>query len=162
MGVGLVCAQCGQRIIGVGKKAYGKVYCESCYEALMNNIQKNESAKKELTDYICKLFVSRDCPEDVIYAIDTSIRDGKKISGIKGTIYYYFEIMGHQADLSTIHTINFVIKTEYENARKYFMKQQEIKRKNAEVDLNLPPVIIKINTEQGRKKDPPPFKIEDL
>ena len=70
--------------------------------------------------------------------------------------------MGHAADLSTIHSISFVIKTEYENARKYFAKQQEIKRKNAEVDLNLPPMTIKINPEQGNTKKSLPFKIEDL
>lgn len=159
----VVCAQCGQRIIGVGNRAYGKVYCNSCYESLMAEAQKNEIAKHELGDYICKLFSILECPPSAFYSIDMAVRDGRKISGIKGTLYYYYEILGHPADKDNIGMLGFIIKTEYENASRYFSKQKEIRKKNAEVNLDLPPVTVKIDVNRETKqKKVMPFKIEDL
>lgn len=162
MGTGLVCAKCGQRIIGVSKRAYGKTYCAGCYEELVATIEQSETEKKELMNYICKLFALPDCPSDAEYAIDAAVRDGKKISGVRGTLYYYFEILGHSADANAVHSVNYIIKTEYDNAHKYFIRQRNIKEQNAKVDLNLPPVTIKIDLNRKTKENKISFRIEDL
>ena len=87
------CARCGQRLVGVGIKLKDGTYCTDCYNIKVSELQKEEEAKKEIYDYIKQIFECETLPPSVTSGIDTLINQGKKASGIKGTLWYYYLIM---------------------------------------------------------------------
>ncbi len=155
------CIRCGQRIVGAKHVYGGKAYCEACYKALMDELAKTESQKADLYKYICNLFGKQECPEVVVYGVDKLLASGYKISGIKATVWWWYEIEGHSPD-----NINFIIKVvteQYKNAREYVIKQKEINAANDQIDLhNVPTQHITINSKKNSRTWKPNYRMEDL
>ena len=156
------CAGCGKELIGISYPHGGKSYCLDCHEAILSELLKAEEQKTALYNYIRELFNIGEIPEMVLMAIDRELKSGKKIKGIQSTIKYYYEVEGHEA--KNIDYLSFVIKDQYDNARKYseYIKAQQ--EHNSKIDLNVPPVVIKIDPKKNyngnRKKTS--CNIEDL
>lgn len=100
----------------------------------------------------------QECPEYVLYVIDRSVKEGKKLSGIKGTLTYYYNIKGNAPD--NVNFIGAVIQREYNNAAQYFEEQRKIRATNEQVDINVPPVTVKISPSGSKKKQK--YRMEDL
>lgn len=159
MAKGVPCCKCGNSIIGSLRKYQGKIYCEHCYEVVMEEAQRFEEEKQKLINFIKDLFSVRECPEVVLYALDRALKDGKKLSGIKGTLIYYYNIKGNAAD--NITYVGMVIQREYNNAAKYYEDSKRIRAINDQIDINVPPVKVAIHsTTKERKK--PDYRMEDL
>lgn len=156
----LYCAKCGQRLIGNGHRHLSKNYCDSCYEKVMQELEALELEKDRLYGYIKELFGCVECPAEVIYTIENAIKYGKKVSGIRATLWYYYEIEGHSTD--NILLVNKVIKEQYDNARKYIENTKSIKTQNEKIDLNVEPVTIQLQSNVNKKKKTLKYKMEDL
>ena len=155
----LYCAKCGQRLIGNGHRFLSKNYCDSCYEKEMVELEALEAEKDRLYGYIKELFGISECPSEVIYAIENNIKYGKKVSGIRATLWYYYEIQGHTTDISFL---NKIIKEQYDNARKYIESARQIKKQNDQTNLNVEPITVKLHSNINKKKRSAKYKMEDL
>ena len=154
----LTCAKCGHRIIGNGSRHLGKTYCNACYDQIINELAELEKAKEHLYNYIKKLFGEAELPSDVISIIDYNLKNGKKPKGIEGTLYYYYEVLGHEPN--NLYFIGKVIKEEYAHARDYMEERKRIMDANKEVDINVPPVTCTI--ERPKNKVKIKYRMEDL
>ena len=155
------CHRCKQRIVGLRHRYDGKEYCDECYNTLMQELQELEQQKVALYAYIGNLFGVSECPDYVIYAIDKAIKSGKKVKGIEGTIYWYYQIQNHLAN--NIGEVVTIINTEYENARKYVASQREIARQNEEVNFtDIPAKTVQIVSNRRKKKWKSNYRMEDL
>ena len=125
----------------------------------MEEAQRFEEEKQKLVLFIKELFAIQECPELVLYAIDRALKEGKKLSGIKGTLIYYYNIKGNAPD--NINIIGTIIQREYANASKYFEDVRHIKAVNEQIDINVPPVTVKIKTGGSRHKKRK-YRMEDL
>ena len=154
-----ICSKCGNKIVTGIRKYQGKYYCAHCYDQIMEEAQRFEDEKQKLVLFIKDLFMIQECPEIVLYVIEKALREGKKLSDIKGTLLYYYNIQGNAPD--NISYIGTVIQREYANAAKYFEETKRIKAANEAIDINVPPVVIRIHTaDQKRKKMK--YRMEDL
>lgn len=156
----LYCARCNQRLIGNGHRYLSKNYCDACYEKEMTELEALEIEKERLYGYIKELFGCTECPAEVVYNIENYIKYGKKVSGIRATIYYYYEIQGHPAD--NILFLNKIIREQYDNARKYYEMAKTIKKQNDQTDLNVEPVVVQLQSNVNKKKRSIKYKMEDL
>jgi len=153
------CSKCGKKIITGVRKYQGKYFCEHCYELAMAEAQQFEEEKQKLILFIKDLFSIQECPEVVLYAIERSLKEGKKLSGIKGTLHYYYNIKGNAPD--NVSYIGTVIQREYNNACQHFEETKRIRAANELVDLNVPAVTVKIKTT-GARQQKRKYRMEDL
>ena len=153
------CAKCGNRIIANIRRYQGNNYCDHCYELVMEEAQRMEDDKQKLYSFIREMFSVSQLPELVLYIIDKALKEGKKLSGIRGTLNYYYNIKGKPVD--DILSIGRIIQTEYENASKYYEEARRIQKINENIDLNVKPVTVVVkSTKDSRKK--PNYRMEDL
>lgn len=160
MASGLLCTSCGCKILGKGRRLEGAIYCEDCYQKKMTEKINLDNAKAELYTYITNLFGLGDCPTPVISYIDRALKYGKKIPGIRATIKYYYEIEGHS--LNYIEGLGRIIDDNYIKAREYYAQQEEIRKKNLKININVPPKVVTINQQSNTSKKMPKYKMEDL
>ena len=101
-------------------------------------------------------------PVEVLNAISREVNDNKKLSGIKLTLKYYYEIEGNPPNSPT--QIIFVIRDFYEEAKKHYAKVREIREHNEQIDLNVPPVTVKLTLDDlsTKNKERFSYNIEDL
>lgn len=159
------CSACGCKIANGMKYNYGgKQYCFDCYQKLQEQLLQEDEGKKELYDYIKKLFSLSEVPEDVILGIDREIAKGKKLRGIYLTIHYYYEIEEHAR--KNITQILYIIRDYYEAAKQYEASVRELEKVNDKVDLTPRTRKIRLKPEDLNKKTNPPqkpkYSIEDL
>ena len=155
----IICAKCGQKIVvGNGNRHKGKIYCNGCYDLVIQEELTQELAKEELYNYIKELFGKAECPSEIVYAIEQALGFGRKIKGIKATIYYYYEIAGNEAN--NIYLVPKVIREQYENAKIYIEKVQTTMEANKNTEINPPPICVRM-TQPSRKKTTK-YKMEDL
>lgn len=160
---GGVCSEC-KRILGTSLKYshQGRVFCFDCFQKVQAQLLEDEKKRQELYDYIKKIFNISSISADILSSIDHLIKDGKKLSGIKATLYYYYEIMGSSTPLSSLY---FVIRDHYDEAHDYFVKQHQVAEANAQVKINPSSVTItldpkKLHEESSKKKFK--YNIEEL
>ena len=160
------CSLCGQLIVpGTEKILDGKKYCASCYLKALEAKQRSIALKAELLDYIIQLFGVGECPPYVSSAIDKAVANGKKLSGIKATIHYYYKVLNNPATPDTLVYISTVIEEWYEKTKLYIYEQKEIYEKNLKINLNIPPqkvIIDKNKLEKKENKGLPKYRMEDL
>ncbi len=125
----------------------------------MEEAQRFEEEKQRLINFIKDLFSVQECPEVVLYALERAIKDGKKLSGIKGTLVYYYQELGNSPDNITI--VGNIIQRYYEKAAEHFKKKKEQRAINEKIDINVPPVIVKIRSSTKEIKKPK-YRMEDL
>ena len=93
------------------------------------------------------------------YTSKPSITGAKvEMEGIEGTIYYYFEVLGHEPN--NIYLLGKVIRDEYEHARTYMEERKRIMEANKDVEIDVPPVTYKIDRPKGNRKIK--YRMEDL
>lgn len=161
MAEALLCARCGQRVVGNGHYYAGRKYCAHCYDELMQELIELDKAKEDLYNYIKTLFGVSECPQEVIYTIDRALGKGKKLKGIRATIWYYYEIQGHAPDNTS--SLSRVINDYYEDAKNYINHVNDVKAKNAELDLSdVPTVVVKVDLNNLEKKKKIKYRMEDL
>lgn len=156
-----ICSCCGNRITSVKYNLNGKTLCYSCYYKAGQQTESLEQQLQPLYDYIKEIFGLADLPAVVVSQIKAEINGGKKISGIMATLKYHYTIMG--AHVGSVEYIKYIIRDQYENAKAYYEQMKKLKQQNAQVDLNVPPVVVKV-TPESLKKEKPKFgyNIEDL
>ena len=152
------CPKCQQVIIGSGHLYNGKLYCDQCYTQIIEEVQQLELQKRDLFDFIKELFMIESIPDSWIYTIDQLLSSGKKISGIKMTLIYYYQILGNTPN--EVYGLS-VVKKYYEDAYQYALKQQEIEKLNREHQEKAEQVTVRINRPVSAKRKPD-YRIEDL
>ena len=155
------CQDCGSKIIGMKYTHNGKNYCYACYKKLQDLLVEQENQKQALYKYIKELFGIAEIPTEVLSFIDRELSNGKKIKGMEHTLRYYYEIEGHSP--SSVNNIIYIIMNQYEAAKNYAINNKKLQKQNAAVDLNVPPVVVKIDprnlVSRAQKKK---YKMEDL
>ena len=162
MSTSYFCTKCGTRIVGTSFKIRGKNVCGACYAEEMKVLEDIEDQKKDLYKYICSLFSLKECPIQYIDDINRLVKDGYKVSGIRATIQYYFQIMGNQSNTINIPFIGKIIELNYLKAKQYFEEVKKVQEENEKVDLNIPPKIVYINPQKNKRKKTVKYKMEDL
>lgn len=147
---GTFCQECGKKIVGQPHKCGSKMVCGSCYVKYQDSLLKEESKKKELYDYLKKLFGVVDCPDAVINALARFFESGKKTEGMRFTIYYYYEIMGNPPD--RINEVPWVIRDYYDEAKAYIESMKKLGEENQTVSIATEPEIVKIAKPTSRKR----------
>lgn len=147
-----ICAECGSKIVGAPFRLNGKLLCGSCYKKELQARAEEEQSKKELRDYIKTLFGVESCPAFVANALERMQSEGKKLSGIRYTIYYYYEIMGNPAINTKVGEVPWIVRDYYEEARDYVNKMAELAKQNELVDIKTEPIRIKIKQPSRRKR----------
>jgi len=159
-----ICNSCKNKITGLKYTYEGKGYCYSCYQTIQEELLKTEQDKQELYTYIKQLFAISEIPQEVVMGIDRELANGKKLKGIKNTLWYYYEICGYTGSVSGVV---YTIRDQYENARAYVLQMNKIKEINKTVDINVPEnkIVIKqsdLQKTQTNPRDKINYRIEDL
>ena len=136
------CSRCGKKIIGTAHKLNDSFYCGDCYQNEMQSLASLEKEKKELYDYIKGLFGKSSCPESVTNAIERSLASGRKIAGIRFTIYYYYQVLANSAE--NINEVPWIIRDYYDEARDYAVGMRRLGEENRKVVIDKTPSEIKI------------------
>lgn len=154
----MTCSECKKKISTNRYKIGSNIYCKECFDKHMAELKDIEEKKKELYNYIKKLFVISDIPESVLNSIDRRIAGGKKVVGIQKTLHYYYEIGEHTA--TKIEWVPSIIDNYYEEAKKYEKNMREVAEHNSKVDLTPNTRVIRIRPSdlEARK---PSFKKPD-
>lgn len=163
VGTAFICHKCGNKSTGMKYTFRGQNYCYSCYQKIMQQQENQISEKEHLYNYIKQLFSVCEIPTEVINLIEKELANEKKIKGMELTLKYYYEILGKN---STINTVGYIIRDQYENAKKYFEEVKQIQENNKQVEFDkIPARIIQINPrdlESKVRSNKPKYKIEDL
>lgn len=155
-----ICSLCGSIIRDFSMILNNKVVCTNCYNKEIERLEKEESAREELLKYIKEMF-GCECPSDVIGLIDKADILGKKISGIKATIWYYYGVLENSHTPADIQYLYKNINDNYENARKYVEERRQLHDKNMAVNINVPANTVTIHSSRDDRKKPQ-YKMEDL
>lgn len=109
-----------------------------------------------------ELFQLNEIPEDVVNTINRFLEKGKTLNGIQKTLYYYYQILENKS--LDIKKIKYIIEEYYDQTKKYFIKQSEIKKINENFVDNSRVVTVKINPDELFKKarEKNKINIEDL
>lgn len=159
-----ICKGCGRRVEGVQYTLDGKALCYDCFQKRDAEKRRAEAEKKELYDYVARLFDIKELPQSAIDRLDRLIKDGKKPKAMKATLYYHYAIMGNSP--KDPDEAFYAIKDDYDRARKYVEEMRELKKKNDEVKLTSRQITVKIDPDSlppsSRKREKKLVKIEDL
>lgn len=136
------CSHCGKKIVGASHKVNDACYCGDCYPIVMQSLAALEKEKKELYDYIKGLFGKTNCPDPVINAVERALASGKKVAGVRFTVYYYYQILANTAE--NINEVPWIIRDYYDEARDYAVKMKELGETNRKVTIDKTPSEIKI------------------
>jgi len=164
-GISIRCARCGQAIVGQALRIKSSPYCVNCYDLEIAAKQKGEQERQELYNLITEIFNFNECPIEIVSAIDKLLEEGKDLSGIKTTVWYYYKILENDVHENSQYFFYKLIKEQYMVAQDYVQKMNELNEKNMKVNLDVPPrtVIVHVshNNEEGVRKQPN-YKMEDL
>lgn len=154
------CSKCGQIITGATFTFQKEKYCGNCYHEVVEQSVALEKDKKELYEYICSLLGIIELPENACISIDYALKEGKTVSNIKNSLWYYYSILGNSVDSG--NNIGFIIRDYNDKAQSYISNMKELQEKNIKVNLDIPPVTIIIDPKNKKKKKDFKYKMEDL
>ena len=117
-------------------KLSGKTYCEDCYK-----VKKLEADEyKALMDYIYETFYfgkkyGEDAPA-ILFPQIKNLHNEKKYnySAISYTLWYVIEILEFKFDIRK-YGVQYVVETYYLDAEKYFIQQEEKRKKLEKISL---------------------------
>jgi len=156
-----VCTKCGSRIVGLVYSHEGKKICYSCHEKIVANMEQLEQEKQGVYRYISELFGVAELPADVLAGVSRELNSGKTPRGACATLRYYYAVEGNLP--TNINSVPYIIRDYYEVAREYVRKTQQLKKKNAEIDIDVPSVTITLDPNKLNPKKPKmDYNIEDL
>ena len=158
----LTCSICGKALVsGAGRSLRGRSYCPTCYSDAIKEIEKQELLEDQFYKYVKNLFNLNDIPAELSYMLSDLTNEGKKIKGIQKTLYYYYEILGHDTSNFGVYILKKIIRENYDLARVYFEKEKEVKEYNDKVDLTTEEVLVTL-PDQSKKQRKAKTRIEDL
>ena len=143
------CTECGNRIIGSPHKLNGKAYCGDCYIKVAQAAKTQDAAVSEVYSYIQGLFGVQDIPFSLQSAITRQIEEGHSPSGVRFTIYYYYEVLGNEPN--DITKVSWVIRDMYEEARSYVEEMRKLGEINKDVPIH-EPVTIEVSRPESKRR----------
>lgn len=160
-----VCAECQQKTKGLKYTYNGRNYCYDCYTKMLKVLEKENTQKQHLYDYIKEIYGINEVPLEVTNMINHELTMGKKIKGIEYTLYYYAQIEGNS--LGPVTSLYFIIRDYYEAAHSYVLKTKKQQEQNAQVNLNVKPRVIHLKKSDLESKNDGhhntiKYNIEDL
>lgn len=149
------CSSCGKKIINSLSYTHnGKAFCYECFKKMQSSLLAAEDEQKGLYTYIKTLFNIHEIPQETVSSISREVANGKKYNGIRLTLHYYYEVLENPCN--EVKNIPFVIRDQYENARKYEEETRKTRAVNDTIDLtNVPVRTVKLkkkNLETGSRK----------
>jgi hypothetical protein len=147
---GGTCAKCGKKIIGASHKIGDKIFCGDCYLSEMQFLREQEKAKVSFFEYLKNLFGRTSCPDPVRSAVDWALKNGKKLAGIRYTIYYYYEVLGNVPE--NISEVQWIIRDYYEEAKAYAEQMRRLSEHNKGVSVIKTPMQVKIKRPTSQKR----------
>jgi len=169
-----ICSNCNKKITNGFKYSFnGKAVCLDCYLKLTNQqtqeseqqklkVNEEDPQKKELYDYIKKLFKITDIPSDVISFIEREIKYNRmKYSGIKYAIYYTYELLEQSKD---IMFLTYNLQRKYEEAKLFYQQRKDVNSKNDQFEFKETNTTVVVTREalDKKTKKKPKYSIEDL
>lgn len=142
------CARCGKKIIGAVHKVQDASYCGGCYPIVMQSLADLEKGKKDLYAYIKDLFGKAACPDPVVNAIERALSSGKTLTGIRFTVYYYYQVLANTAE--NINEVPWIIRDYYDEARDYAASMKRLGEENKKVNIEKTPSEVKIKKPSRR------------
>lgn len=162
-----ICPQCGNKVEkNQPSKGYKKrTYHLSCYQEMCDKLYKveqkreglstpsfsEETPQKQLEKYICKIFKIEEmtpflrnqllkiCTENPRFTYD----------GIKGSLYYYFDIKQHDPDIKFgIGIVPYI----YEDAKEFFAKKSRIAKQTEQLSVKNADEVVHIRTPKRQGK----------
>ena len=124
--------------------------CGDCYFKEVESLQKQEKEKVAFYEYLKKLFGKTSCPEPVKNAVDWALRDGKSLTGIRFTVYYYYEVLANSPE--NISEVQWIIRDYYEEAKSYAQEMNELGEYNRSVNIVRTPTQLKIKKPSSQKR----------
>lgn len=150
------CKGCEKKITKEEKFVHSsKPYCKFCYDIKMKESEDYNSLLDTL-----KVCFEIDIPTGLMLKQIKDYKDQFKYvySGMNYCLWYLKEIKQFKFEKKFGIAI---IKYEYENAKAYFLQQQNIK-KSANVKINDVSVVVKVNKHKSRVKDKLLLNLDDL
>ena len=129
----------------------------SCAGALSPEEAKIEKDRKDLEDYIIKLFELEHMDGRITLQIQKFMQDHPNYtySGIKRSLEYFYEIKGNSTKVAkdNSNTIG-IVPWIYEEAKRYYYNQWLLSQKNAEKDISSYVPKVRDITIQPPKREP--------
>lgn len=108
----------------------GKKICNDCSSKTKDDIAE----KEKLLSYIKLLFQKKDVPESWLMYIEKQRKQGKTYSGMQGTLYYFYDLMGNAVSYESMTSLG-IIDYVYDEARRYFEEINKVNEYNNKVVL---------------------------
>lgn len=140
------CKDCGKELVKEDKYKYSnKTYCRGCYD---KHIYENQMYN-QLISNICKYF-DIDKPTGLILKQIKEYKDkfDYTYSGIEYSLWYITQILNKSLELKYGIAL---VKYEYENAKEYFTKQQNIKKSIENNEIKIKDVVKTIKIKKKNK-----------
>lgn len=147
----LRCTKCGRIIVGDPYQIDGDDFCATCYSEELQARKKLNAEKADLYDYLKKLFNIDECPETTKRTINRALASGKTLRGIRNTISYYYEIIQAE-EPNNIGYLSLIIDTQYEEAKKYWVKIEKLRDINSKVEIKKDPKVIVIERPEPSRR----------
>ena len=142
------CNICKKHLEGYGDYVVkrGKKICLSCL-----NIEESMPAeKRSLLDYIIDLFGFRDVPESWLIFIEKQIKIGRTYDGIRGTLYYFYEIKENDLPINNMSGIG-IVEYVYDEAASYFKELEKTIDHNNSVQLQTQTKVYEVEIPHKKK-----------
>lgn len=157
----VTCVKCGQRFdrekypaVLVSPRRYAHALCAG---TLSPEEAKKERERKELEEYIIKLFELEHMDGRITLQIQKYMQDHPEYtySGIKKTLEYFYEVKGNSTKVAKANgnTIG-IVPWEYTKAKQYYYNQWLLSQKNSDKDIQEYVPKIREITIQPPKREP--------
>lgn len=131
------CNICKKHLFGYNEYVVknGKKICLECVEKeKKQNSAENKKDLEDLSEYIKSLFHKKEVPNTWLAFIEKQNKLGRTYSGMQGTLYYFYEILGNYVDYSSLDAIG-IIDFMYDEASEYFKNMRSVMKHNSEVKI---------------------------
>lgn len=126
----------------------GKKICLKCLA-----IEESVPAEKQmLLDYIVEIFGFKNVPESWLIFIDKQVKMGRTYDGIRGTLYYFYEIKENDIPLNIMSGIG-IVEYVYDEAATYFKELEKTIDYNNSVEAKTETKIYQVSLPQKKKNN---------
>jgi len=152
-----VCAKCGRPIEGVPLRIGSDAYCADCYQI---EVAKEDNRQLVvLFSDIRRIYSISEIAVKTQNAVKRLVAKGYKISGIRGTLYYFFIILENVPD--SVDKLYYIVDDNYDAARRFAEDCKRKKAAAAALSVTDPVRVITID-EPTPSKPTYKYKMEDL
>ena len=126
----------------------GKKICSDCSSKSATELTE----KNNLLSYIRLLFQKNEVPASWLMYIEKQRKQGRTYSGMQGTLYYFYELMGNAVSYESMTSLG-IIDYVYDEAKRYFEEIDRVNQYNSKI-------ILKEETRRYNAKLPKNKKID--